>query len=211
MNGSQPHPNPTGATGSAEASLSHHAFGERFESAYRLLWVVAAGIVGNGHAAEDVVHEAALQALGRLDQYQPGTNFNAWMAQIVRYVALNYARKENRRRGAVVSGDQIETLPAPLNRGGAAPPSIDACGNMTGIQTHFDDEVLKALATLSETARACLLLRTVEGLEYREIAGILNIPQGTAMSHVHRSRHQLRNHLTDHSTAEPSRGDQGNV
>ena len=45
---------------------------------------------------------------------------------------------------------------------------------------------------MSETARSCLLLKTVMELEYREIAVLLDIAEGTAMSHVHRARNRMR-------------------
>src|SRR4030095_15316638 len=75
-------------------------FSAQFQASYRVLWLVATGIVGDPTAAEDVVQEAALLALGKLDQFQPGTNFRAWMAQMVRYVALNHARKRQKQRAA---------------------------------------------------------------------------------------------------------------
>ena len=59
-------------------------------------------------------------------------------------------------------------------------------------QSEFDDRLLRALSMLEETARTCLLLRTLSDMPYREISQILEIPEGTAMSHVHRSRQVLR-------------------
>jgi RNA polymerase sigma-70 factor, ECF subfamily len=52
-----------------------------------------------------------------------------------------------------------------------------------------------ALQRLSPDARCCLLLRTIQKLSYIEIAEIMQIPAGTAMSHVHRSKSELRNKL----------------
>ena len=59
----------------------------------------------------------------------------------------------------------------------------------------FDDELLEALRQLDTDARACLLLRVVMDMPYREIAETLGIPQGTAMSHVHRARRALGERL----------------
>jgi DNA-directed RNA polymerase specialized sigma24 family protein len=42
-----------------------------------------------------------------------------------------------------------------------------------------------------------LLLRTIEQMEYSEISKVLQIPEGTAMSHVHRARQHLRERLAD--------------
>jgi DNA-directed RNA polymerase specialized sigma24 family protein len=57
------------------------------------------------------------------------------------------------------------------------------------------DELVRAVESLSPAARACLLLRTLEGMDYRGISGLLGIPQATAMSHVHRARKLLRQRL----------------
>jgi RNA polymerase sigma-70 factor (ECF subfamily) len=63
-------------------------------------------------------------------------------------------------------------------------------------QAGLDDELLAALHLLDENARACLLLRVVMELPYREISRTLGIPEGTAMSHVHRARRALHEQLT---------------
>ena len=57
--------------------------------------------------------------------------------------------------------------------------------------------MLNGLNGLHETQRTCLLLRTVLDLPYREIGKMLDIPNGTAMSHVHRARQQLVDQLRD--------------
>jgi RNA polymerase sigma-70 factor (ECF subfamily) len=49
--------------------------------------------------------------------------------------------------------------------------------------------------SLDEIPRTCLVLRVVHGLAYSEISSALDIPEGTAMSHVHRSRLALRERL----------------
>ncbi len=59
------------------------------------------------------------------------------------------------------------------------------------------DPVMNSLNGLHETQRTCLLLRTVLELPYREIGKMLDIPNGTAMSHVHRARQQLVDQLRD--------------
>ena len=62
---------------------------------------------------------------------------------------------------------------------------------------------LAALEELSEEARCCLLLRIVEDLAYSEIAQLLAIPEGTAMSHVHRAKATLRRRLASRATGAP--------
>lgn len=182
---------PSGRRNPAGDQLCAQEFGTLFKSSYGSLRSIALGIVQDATLAEDVVQEAALVALGKLREFRTGSCFYAWMARIVQYVALNHSRARRRRK----------TVPlAVANATPVAQPAAPAClagGHFAPNQPHFDDRVLAALGRVPAPARACLLLRTIEGLEYAEIARQLNIPPGTAMSHVHRTRQLLRQALAD--------------
>ena len=84
--------------------------------------------------------------------------------------------------------DQVPTAPAV---GGA----IDTLNDLSDDQLDLGDEWLQALRQLSEVARCCLLLRVIGGASYIRISQQLEIPEGTAMSHVHRSKQLLRERL----------------
>jgi RNA polymerase sigma factor (sigma-70 family) len=86
---------------------------------------------------------------------------------------------------------------APPRRAEVGRIELSARGELPPDQEHFDDRVMRALRSVNEVARACLLLRTLEGLSYSEISRLLEIPEGTAMSHVHRTRMHLRECLAD--------------
>jgi Sigma-70, region 4 len=57
------------------------------------------------------------------------------------------------------------------------------------------ERISRALATLSESHRAIIMLSDLEGLSYREIAEVLDIPMGTVMSRLHNARRRLRDAL----------------
>ena len=175
-------------------SLDPDVFASRFTACSRTLWCVAAGILGHPGLAEDVLQEAAVIALRKLDQFDPETSFTAWMTQIVRYVALNFARRRSRH-------DALAVDPVHLDETVAAETTdrrlgVTSAGVLETDQAGLDDELLAALRKLDEDARACLLLRVVMDLPYREISRTLGLPEGTAMSHVHRARHALNAQLT---------------
>ncbi len=174
-------PDPSPTVGGSE-------FAARFQSSFRVLWLIAVGITGDRWLAEDVVQEAAIIALNKLNQFQAGTNFTAWTGQIVRNVALNSIRKERRHKTSPIAASGVEAEPAGRT-------TVEGFGGIE--RPDFDDRVLRALGDVGEIARACLLLRTLEGLEYTEISRLLEIPEGTAMSHVHRTRQYLRDRLAD--------------
>ncbi|CAN5561096.1 N/A [soil metagenome] len=179
-------------------------FARNFREAYRTLWSIAAGIVNDPFIAEDVVQEAAVTALGKLTEFEPNSNFTAWMAKIVRYVALNQSRRTRRQPTNLDPSAMDDSLASRADERPGTQPIIDSRGRLDVQRTPFDDRVMHALNAVSEIARACLLLRTVQGLSYDEIAAALQIPPGTAMSHVHRTRLMLRERLAEMDPARDS-------
>jgi RNA polymerase sigma-70 factor, ECF subfamily len=174
--------------------LTPAEFSARLETSRRTLWLIAAGVLSGRADAEDCVQEAAMIGLSKVDDFDPATSFPAWMGGIVRNVARNHARKHARRHTSPSDPlvlDQSRTAQQPPGR----PPRLDRGGHITEGHEEFDERVLEALNHLEETARACLLLRVLHEMPYREIAQWLGIPEGTAMSHVHRSRQALRRQL----------------
>ena len=175
-------------------------FAARYLEVYRRLTLVAAGITGEPHSAEDIVQDAAVVAFKKIEQFVPGSHFAAWMVKIVEGCALNSRRKTRDRRTYPMDPEvlgQIHQSSKPLTE---PRPLFAQTGEISPDQTAFDDEVLHGLQLLSGEARSCLLLRVVERLSYAEISELLQIPAGTAMSHVHRSRIALRKHMTGERT-----------
>ncbi|MFK7961065.1 MAG: RNA polymerase sigma factor [Phycisphaerales bacterium] len=158
---------------------------------WRVLWSIAAGVLGDAADAEDVLQDAILVALERLDGYEVGTNCTAWLARIVRFTALNRLRR--RRRRAALGGDSIQSVPHAASTAEEAGEWLtDGAGELHRDQRAFDDETVRALRTLDPRARACLLLRVTRGMSYRELGRVMDMPEGTVMSHVHRARSVLR-------------------
>ena len=187
------------ASGPAAESLSPAQFAAKFQEVYKRLWLLAAAILSDRHMAEDVVQDAGIVALGQLDKFKAGTNFLAWMSQIVRLQAFNRSRKRTRRKTSSV--DPV-TLDAQPQNSVASDLDPSRAGELPPEQTFFDDEVVSALGELRDVARACLLLRTLHQLSYADIGAMLDIAEGTAMSHVHRSKAALRKRLS-YETNEP--------
>jgi RNA polymerase sigma-70 factor (ECF subfamily) len=202
--GRRPAQQAAGGNDEPTGAWTPEVFAARLQECTPILWTVAAGILGERNAAEDVVQEAALIGLRKLDSFQPGTKFVSWMARIVRNVALNHGRRAARRRTD------------PLDEGTLGPRASDAQltadhGTSPGQrrleladhdpqQVVLEDGFLEgelglAVGELPPTARACLLLKVVLDLEYKQIAQLLEIPEGTAMSHVHRTQKLLQQRL----------------
>lgn len=180
-------------------------FAAHFQESYRRLALVAAGVTGERQSAEDIVQEAAIIAFEKVDQFQPGSKFSAWMAEIVRRCALNYRRKIQHRRTFAADPTVLAEIHSHDASSDESSPIARDSGELTPDQRSFDDELSYALQTLNVEARCCLLLRVIENLSYAEISELLDIPEGTAMSHVHRSKSALRRQLSSEPAAVKSK------
>lgn len=199
---SSSHHGPSGHT------LSPEQFGAQFEACWRILWCAAVAVVRDRSLAQDVVQQAAVVGLEHLSDFDARTSFVSWMVRIVKNIALNESRKHTRRR---THPTEVATLDARSGSAATAGPAasgavIDSRGGVMAGQPEFDDQVVRALDGLDDTARGCLLLRVVLSLSYREIALAMNVPEGTAASHVHRARKAMRDALRDRFTAVTVRG-----
>jgi len=172
--------------GPARSALTAAEFAIRYRECARVLWCIAAGVLNDRSLADDVVQEAAMIALGKLDQFDRSTNFAAWAGQVVRFTALNAARKCQRDRMLVAAAREAVGEVS----GGRSCSAPTLVGDEA-----FDDDVRAALNKLDGTARECLLMKTTLDMAYADIARILSIPEGTAMSHVHRARKAMRDRL----------------
>lgn len=187
----------TDSQSSVESSsrLDDRTFAAQYQLAYPRLWLIAAGIIGDRTHAEDIVQEAAIIAWRKLDEFTPGSNLVAWMSEIVRRCALNYARKTSNRATVAADPRTLDVAKGLTQSEVSISTAVSSTGTLSEHQTEFDDQVLQALNSLSDVARCCLLLRTIEHLSYAEISQLMQIPEGTAMSHVHRSKAAVRRQL----------------
>lgn len=178
------------------APLTRAEFAREFELAAPALWCVAAGFTNDRATAEDIVQQSAVTALEHLDRFERSTNFLGWMARIVRNTAMNEVRKTKRRHTTPTDPELLdgEMSVASVGRAARSPRSmpLTTLAEIAPAQQELDDRLLAALQRLSPDARTCLLLRVLLDLPYRHISALLEMPQGTAMSHVDRSRRTLR-------------------
>ena len=141
-------------------------------SAYNL----ARWLVRNGDDAEDIVQEAFLKAFKALDGFRGG-DARVWMLSIVRNTAMNFLR--SRKRNVAIDKDQLE----PADRSPNPEQGL--------LEESRRDHVRRAIARLEPEFRETLVLREIEGLSYKEIAAVLDVPAGTVMSRLSRARQRL--------------------
>jgi RNA polymerase sigma-70 factor (ECF subfamily) len=151
------------------------------DDAYRL----AHWLTGNRSDAEDVVQEASLRAFRGIRGFAGGSA-RAWLLSIVRNTAYSWLRKN--RPAVIVSVDDLEAVAlAQANPGDPATETPEVA-----LIAKTDAEQLRAaIASLPTSFRETLVLRDVEGLDYREIAEATEVPIGTVMSRLARARRRL--------------------
>jgi RNA polymerase sigma factor (sigma-70 family) len=151
------------------------------DDAYRL----AHWLTGNSTDAEDVVQDASLRAFRAIRGYAGGSA-RAWLLCIVRNTAYSWLRTN--RPTAVVTVDDLEAVELAQ----ANPSDPDAETPETTLLAQIDaDQLRAAIAALPAPFRETLVLRDIEGLDYREIAQTTEVPIGTVMSRLARARRRL--------------------
>jgi RNA polymerase sigma-70 factor (ECF subfamily) len=131
---------------------------------------------GKPDQAQDLVQETFKEAWRSFDGFQPGTDCKAWLFRI-------YYRVLSRRRKLDRSDSHVALEALPESRLAVAP---QVGGGEEG------GAVIRILQAMPEHYRSILVLADVEGLTYREIARLLDLPLGTVMSRLNRARALFR-------------------
>lgn len=140
--------------------------------------------------AEDVVQEAYLRALKFFGGFH-GLNGRAWLLTIVRNTCYTWLQ-QNRSHELTTSFDEEMH-------------SVEADGTNPEVlllQSAAKELVRQALEELPVEFREVMVLRELEGMSYKEIAGIADIPMGTVMSRLARARKRLQESLAEHMKKE---------
>ncbi len=114
-------------------------------------------LTGNAHDAEDLTQDVFVRVFRSLSSYSPGT-FEGWLHRITTNLFLDTMRRKARIRFEMLSDDASERI------AGREPSPAQAYDD-----THWDDDVQRALDALAPEFRAAVVLCDIEGLSYEEI------------------------------------------
>jgi RNA polymerase sigma-70 factor (ECF subfamily) len=151
----------------------------RFAAPVRRL---AYAILRDTDEAEDAAQDGVLQALVKLDRYDPTRPFGPWLMRIVTNAAI-----DRRRRRAVRDTNELDEELA----GGGPLPDVEVD------RLALRQRLAMALDKLPERYRVAVVLFDVEGYSQAEIAEILGVAPGTVRSAVFHARRRLRRWLED--------------
>jgi len=169
--------------------------------AYRL----AVGITANAEDAEEVVQDAFLSAIRKIDAFRGESAFGSWFYRIVANAALQKARGRQGRRIHVALED---VLPEFDGDGRHAAAVVDWSAAVDDPSRHIEIRlaVRSAIDELPPHYRAALIMHDVENLSRAEIAEMLHLSVGGVKTRVHRARLFIRKRLAESLSGRSSLG-----
>ena len=164
------------------------AFEPLVEKYRQRVWRLAYNVLRDREEAWDVAQEAFVRAWQALPNFRGQSAFYTWLFRIVMNVASDRARARAARGRAfgterIPEEDWDRVL---VDQPADARPDASAAG------AEQRARIERALATLSTDHRRIVVLSDIEGLSYKEIADVLEIPMGTVMSRLHNARKRLK-------------------
>ncbi|MFE5188524.1 RNA polymerase sigma factor [Streptomyces sp. NPDC056628] len=160
------------------------AFAEFVLPEVEVLLRVAMTLTAQPADAEDLVQDTLLRAYNAIDRFD-GRHPRAWLLTIMRRAEIN----RHRRRRPHLLDDPDAALDRMTAADTVASPEEVVLGE------GFDELVGAALAALPDKHRQVVRLVDIGGLSYAEAAEVLDVPEGTVMSRLHRARKRMRTHM----------------
>ena len=150
----------------------------------RRVYSICFRFTGRAEQAQDLTQEVFLRVFRSLKSFDVGSGcFRVWLTSLTRNLLIDHYRKTRKEKLVDSIEDRMTELEQTGSPGGR--PESRVAGREAS-------EWLQAgLAKLSPELREAVILRDVEEMEYREIAGILKVPDGTVKSRISRGRAEL--------------------
>src|SRR4051794_34518840 len=148
-----------------------------FERHHVALFYFFSRLTGDPPASEDLVQDTFYRILKYRESYRPGTSFRTWMYQVARNAKADRFHKQR---------NEVELDAAPV----AVVLPIDAVEAQQQVA-----QLKQALLALPEEKRELLVLSRYQGLNYQEIATLLQCEVGTVKVRVHRALQELKQHF----------------
>jgi RNA polymerase sigma-70 factor, ECF subfamily len=150
----------------------------------RRVYAICYRFTGSSQEAQDLAQEVFLRVFRSLNSFRAGEgSFTVWLGKLTRNLLIDHYRRSKLDRAT----DSIEEALPVLEEKTAM--SARADGLLAGREA--SEALQGALQKLSPELRETVILRDLEELEYREIAQVLNVPEGTVKSRLNRGRAEL--------------------
>jgi len=151
----------------------------------RKVYALCYRFTGSGSEAQDLTQEVFLRVFRTIKSFHSDEgSFATWLARVTRNLLIDHYRRTRQERVTDSIEDQLPMLEE-VGAGAPARPDHALAGREAS-------EILQAtLQKLSPDLREAVILRDLQEMEYREIAAVLEIPEGTVKSRINRGRAEL--------------------
>lgn len=146
-----------------------------YEEFYSSMLGVCLRYSNNEEDALDILHEGFIKVFNHIRKYQTGTSLSAWIRRIMVNTAIDFYRKNIRRR--------TEDLEQAHNLSSADADAISQCS---------EKEILNAIQLLTPAYRTVFNLYVIEGYSHKEIGDLLEISESTSRSNLVKARIKLK-------------------
>lgn len=164
------------------------AFGLLVERNQDYIYNVVYHLVGSGQDAEDIAQDVFVQAYKSIARFEGRAKFTTWLYGIMLNSVRSFWRRRSRRPTFVLGGPNEDDERPDPQAGGDNP--LEATMREERVRT-----VRRAIAGLDDDLREIVVLRDIRGLTYEELAEVLDVPDGTVKSRLHRARQALKEKL----------------
>jgi RNA polymerase sigma-70 factor (ECF subfamily) len=159
-------------------------FEARLIESSTLAFRVAFGVLRQREDAEDVAQEAFAKAYRCFRQLRDRDRFRAWLVRMTWRMALDRQRANRRRLAREAIAREM------------APDGIVEAGLQTRLTRERAEQLWKAIDELPEKLRLVIVLAGIQGYDIREVALLLDVPDGTVKSRLFLARNQLKERLS---------------
>ena len=162
-----------------DAAVAHHA--DR-------VFTLARYLVRDPGDAEDVTQEVLIKLWTHGSDVEPG-RLRAWLLKVTRNACTDLVRRRQRAAAVVPIHPELGA--------GRETPSREPNPESRAFGSELGERIVAAMARLGDTARSVVVLREVQGLSYREIGEVMEMPTTSVRVVLHRARKRLREALRE--------------
>lgn len=157
------------------------------------VYAVIYGMVRNQEDARDLTQETFVRAYQNLSRFRVESGFYTWLYRIAMNTTIDHLRRQKKR-----AHEAFEDGVATRETGGVMSDGVHMDGPGKSLERkRLHARLLSALDELPEDQRQVIVLREVDGLSYKEISEVLEIPEGTVMSRLFYARKKLQHALSE--------------
>ena len=149
---------------------------------WRKVFNVAYKFVGKHDQAEDLTQDIFLKIFKSLHTFDRRANFQTWLISVSRNLCIDHYRSVRKERETIDRDVDASEL-SPLSREPGPAAALEQRDRVALLR--------QALGGLPETLRTAVVMRDIQEMSYQEIAGRLQLPEGTVKSRINRGRTEL--------------------